>query len=526
MILLKFDPLVEDWKILEKMESHVDNAAAPSLAALSERARAGGDRARLGTKLPVRERLEQLLDPGSFAEDGLLAASLEGLPADAVLTGSGTVDGRQVLVVAHDPTVKAGSWGRLSVEKQIRALERAGRDLLPVFYLVDSAGGRLTEQMGFHPGSRGAARIFHLQVSLSGRVPQICCLLGPSAAGGAYMPAFCDWVGMVDGNASMYLASPRVAQKAIGEEVTLEEMGGARMHTTVSGCGDQLFESDAEAIGAARRFFSYLPDSWRQPAPPLPATAPATADWEGVLPPSARTPYDVREVVERIADAGSFFEIKAAWAAEMVVGFARIDGAAVGIVANQPLVRSGAINVDSADKAARFISLCDAFNLPLIFLCDTPGFMIGSAVERRGIIRHGAKMVAAMASTSVPRFCVVLRKAFAAGYYAMSCPGFEPRSTIALEGAKIGAMAGEAAVNAVWANRIEAIEDPVEAQAFVSARVDEFERELDATRLASELLIEAVIEPTELRRELELRLAAAAGWERPRPERHHGAFPV
>ncbi|MBK5220784.1 MAG: acyl-CoA carboxylase subunit beta, partial [Thermoleophilia bacterium] len=464
--------------------------ATDSLAEISERARAGGDRSRLGTKLPVRERLALLLDPGSFVEDGLLAASLEGLPADAVLTGSGRVGGREVLVVAHDPTVKAGSWGRISVEKQIRALERADRDQLPVFYLVDSAGGRLTDQLGFHPGSRGAARIFHLQVRLSGRVPQVCCLLGPSAAGGAYMPAFCDWVGMVDGNASMYLASPRVAQKAIGEDVTLEEMGGARMHTSVSGCGDELFASDAEAIAAAKRFFSYLPSTWGERSGPAVSTPPASTDWEGVLPASPRTPYDVREVIERIADADSFFEIKAAWAAEMVVGFARIVGGAVGIVANQPLVRSGAINVDSADKAARFISLCDAFNLPLLFLCDTPGFMIGSAVERRGIIRHGAKMVAAMASSEVPRFCVVLRKAFAAGYYAMSCPGFEPRSTIALEGSQIGAMSGEAAVNAVWANRIEAIEDPAERQEFIAERAAELEAELAATRLASELLIE------------------------------------
>ncbi len=427
------------------------------IGALSARARAGGDRSRLGTKLPVRERLALLLDPGSLVEDGLLASALdEGLPADAVIVGSGTVEGRPVGVIAHDPTVKAGSWGRRTVEKQIRLLERADRDLLPVFYLVDSAGGRLTDQLGFHPGPRGAARIFHLQVRLSGRVPQICCLFGPSAAGGAYMPAFCDWVGMVAGNASMFLASPRIAAKAIGEDVSLEEMGGAAMHTSVSGLGDELCADDAAAIAAARAFFSYLPRSWAERPAPAPARAPASADWEGVIPANHRAGYDVRGVIERIADAGSFLEVKARWAREIVVGFARVEGRALGIVANQPAVDAGAIQVDSADKAARFVSLCDAFNLPLLFLCDIPGFMIGSAVERRGIIRHGAKMVAAMSSAEVPRFCVVLRKAFAAGYYAMSSPGFEPRATIALAGAQIGAMAGEAAVNAVWANRIEA----------------------------------------------------------------------
>ncbi|HSS34430.1 MAG TPA: acyl-CoA carboxylase subunit beta [Solirubrobacterales bacterium] len=497
------------------------------LAALTKTALAGGDRSRLGTKLPVRERLALLLDPGSFVEDGLLASALdEGLPADAVITGSGTVGGRPVGVVASDPTVKAGSWGRRTVEKQTRLLERADRDLLPIFYLVDSAGGRLTDQLGFHAGPRGAARIFHLQVRLSGRVPQICCLFGPSAAGGAYMPAFCDWVAMVDGNASMFLASPRIAEKAIGEVVSLQEMGGAAMHTAVSGLGDQLCADDAEAIAAARSFFSYLPSRWdEKPAPALPAE-PAELDWDSVLPDSPRAGYDVRGVIERVADAGSFFEVKQRWAAEIVVGFARIDGGAVGIVANQPLVGAGAIQVDSADKAARFISLCDAFNLPLVFLCDIPGFMIGSAVERQGIIRHGAKMVAAMASAEVPRFCVVLRKAFAAGYYAMSSPGFEPRATIALEGAQIGAMAGEAAVNAVWANRIEATRDPEERAAFIAERVAEYEPELDAVRLASELLIEAVVPPEELRGELQRRLADAAGWERRPPGRHHGSFPV
>lgn len=498
-----------------------------SLDEVSAQARLGGDRSRLGTKLPVRERLALLLDEGSFVEDGLLASALdEGLPADAVIVGSGTVAGRSVGVVASDPTVKAGSWGRRTVEKQIRLLERADRDLLPVFYLVDSAGGRLTDQLGFHAGPRGAARIFHLQVRLSGRVPQICCLFGPSAAGGAYMPAFCDWVGMVDGNASMFLASPRIAKKAIGEDVSLEEMGGAGMHTSVSGLGDQLCADDAAAIAAARELFTYLPSSWQEKPQAAPPLDPASEDWEGVIPANHRAGYDVRGVIERVADAGSFFEVKERWAKELVIGCARIEGRAVGIVANQPAVRSGAIQVDSADKAARFISLCDAFNLPLLFLCDIPGFMIGSAVERQGIIRHGAKMVAAMSSAEVPRFCVVLRKAFAAGYYAMSSPGFEPRATIALEGAQIGAMAGEAAIHAAHANKVEAIEDPAERAAFVAERVAEYEPELDAMRLASELLIEAVIPPAQLREELSRRLADADGWQRRPPGRHHGAFPV
>ena len=493
-----------------------------------EAALAGLDPSRWPTKLPVRDRLAVLLDPGSWVEDGLLAnAGSDGLPADGVLTGVGRIDGRKVAVIAHDYTVKAGSWGELSCEKQIRVLERADRDLLPVVYLVDSAGGRLNDQMGFFPGRRGASRIFHLQVRLSGRVPQICCLLGPSAAGGAYMPAFTDWVGMVDGNASMYLASPRIAEKVTGERTTLEEMGGATMHATVSGCGDEVFGTDGEAIAAARLLLSYLPDSFRDRPPVVEARPPEHRDWpDGLVPVDPNMPYDVLDVIDRIVDGGSFFEIKSGWATEMVTGFGRVDGQVVGFVANQPSVRSGAIFVDSADKAARFITLCDAFNIPIVFLQDVPGFMVGVAVERQGIIRHGAKLVTAMASAEVPRFTVVLRKAYAAGYYAMCAPGFEPRATLALPTATIGTMSPEASVNAMYANRIAAIEDPDERADFVTRRVAEQEAEMNLLRMGSDLVVDAVVEPEDLRGELVRRLADAAGWERTPGRRHHHVSPV
>ena len=361
---------------------------------------------RLGTKLAVRERLALLLDPGSFCEDGVLASACdERLRADGVLTGTGTIDDRSVAVIAHDPSVKAGSWGRRTVEKQIRILELADRDLLPVVFLVDSAGGRLTDALGFHPGPRGAARIFHLQVRLSGRVPQVCCLFGPSAAGGAYMPAFCDWVGMVEGNASMFLASPRIAAKATGEIVTLE--GDGRSPDALHGV-----RLRRRPVRRRRRRDRGRPRRAALPArPPRRAARTHGTAATGVDPLGRRaarqSPIGLRH--PRGHPAGrrrgpSLLEIKALWAAEMLVGFARIDGRAVGLVANQPKVRSGAIHVDSADKAARFISLCDAFNLPLVFLADLPGFMIGARVERAGIIRHGAKMIAAMSSAEVPRF--------------------------------------------------------------------------------------------------------------------------
>ena len=490
-------------------------------------ARQGNDASRWPGKLPVADRLAVLLDPGSWREDGLLAnASADGLPADGVRTGVGRVDGRPVAVIAHDFAVKAGSWGRLTCEKQVRILERADRDLLPVIYLVDSAGGRLTEQLGFFSDRRGASRIFHLQVALSGRVPQICCLLGPSAAGGAYMPAFTDWVGMVEGNASMYLASPRVAEKVTGERTTLEEMGGAVMHATVSGCADEVFGSDWEAITAARLLLSYLPGSWEQRPPASAAAAPARPDWADVIPVAGSEGYDVNEVIDGLADAGSFFEIKPRWAEEIVVGLARLDGQVVGIVANQPQVRSGAIFVDSADKAARFITMCDAFNVPLIFLHDVPGFMVGAAVERQGIIRHGAKMITAMASAEVPKFSVILRKSYAAGYYAMCAPGFGPRASIALPAAAIGPMAAEASVNAMYARKIAGIDDPGERDRYVGARLAEQRADINLLRLASELVVDAVVEPADLRAELIARLAEAAHWTRGPQRRHHHISPV
>ncbi len=503
-------------------------AARDAVARAKADALRGNDASKWPGNMPVRQRVQLLLDPDSWAEDGLLAgAGQDGLPAEGVLTGVGMIEGRPVAVIAHDFTVKAGSWGALTCEKQVRILERADRDLLPVYYLVDSAGGRLTDQLGFFPGHRGAARIFHLQVRLSGRVPQICCVMGPSAAGAAYMPAFTDWVGMVDGNASMYLASPRVVQKVTGEVTTLEEMGGAQMHASISGCADEVFDEDWQVIAAARLLLSYLPDNWEQRPIVHKAVEPQFASWpDGLIPDDANVAYDVLDVILRLVDGGSFFEIKARWAQELVTGLGRLDGATIGIVANQPAVRAGAIFVDSADKAARFISWCDAFNIPLVFLQDVPGFMVGVAVEPQGIIRHGAKMIAAMASAAVPRFTVTLRKAYAAGFYAMCSPGFEPRATLALPTASIGTMSAEASVNAVYVNKIAAIEDPDERAAFVAAHTAEQAADFTLLRMGSELVADAVVQPEDLRAELRRRLACTDSWQRPQIGRHHVVSPV
>ena len=506
----------------EEVRKHTDRALQGNLE--KDREKLAGQNKRF-----VRDRLARLLDPNTFVEDGLLANALAtDLPADGVVTGIGEIEGRPVCVMANDPTVKAGSWGARTVEKIVRLTETALRLELPVVYLVDSAGARITDQVELFPGRRGAGRIFANQVRLSGRVPQVCCLFGPSAAGGAYIPAFCDIVFMVEANASMYLGSPRMAQEVISEEATLEEMGGARMHATVSGCGDNLVVDDDAAIDAAKRWLSYLPRSWHERAPIGPAhaprpTAPAIAT---TVPVEERRAYDMHKVIDAIVDEESFFEVKPLYAKELVTGFARMDGHSVGIVANNPMHLGGVLFVNSADKAARFIWLCDAFNVPLLFLADVPGFMIGTQVEREGIIRHGAKMITAVAEATVPKISVIVRKAYGAGLYAMCGPAFDPDACLALPSAQIAVMGPEPAVNAVFFNKIQAIEDPDERAAFVAARRSEYEEDVDLVHLAAELVVDAVVQPEDLRVELVQRFALARTRRREDFSRRHGVPPV
>jgi acetyl-CoA carboxylase carboxyltransferase component len=478
-------------------------------------------------KLYVRDRIALLVDEGSFVEDAQLANALNaGLPADGVVTGRALIDGRPALIVANDPTVKAGSWGARTVEKMVRITEVAIRDELPIFWLIDSAGARITDQVQLFPGRRGAGRIFHNQVALSGKVPQICCLFGPSAAGGAYIPAFCDVVIMVDGNASMYLGSPRMAEMVVGEKVTLEEMGGARMHTTVSGCGDLLAADDTEAIELAKQYFSYLPGSWQSRPPSYDASEPARDFTRDLVPAEESVGFDIHDVIDAIVDADTFFEIKPSYAPEIVTGFGLLAGQVIGIVANQPAVKGGVLFVDSADKAARFIWLCDAFNVPLVYLCDVPGFMIGSEVERAGIIRHGAKMITAVSEATVPTVSVIVRKAYGAGLYAMCGPGFSPDACVALPTAKIAVMGPEAAINAVYYNKIQEITDETERVEYVSRLREEYETDIDILRLAADLVIDAIVEPEDLRTDLIARLAAAQSKDRHFSTRRHGVPPV
>jgi acetyl-CoA carboxylase carboxyltransferase component len=499
---------------------------------LRERALKGGTRylpkLREQNKLTARERLDLLLDPGSFVEDGLFANVLaEELPADGVITGLGTIDGRHVAVMANDPTVKAGSWGARTVEKIVRIQEVAARIRVPLFYLVDSAGARITDQIDMFPGRRHAGRIFFNEVQLSGQVPQICLLLGPSAAGGAYIPAFCDIVIMVEGNASMYLGSPRMVEVVVGEKVSLEELGGARMHCTESGCGDALVADDKEAIEFARTYFRFMPQRTGEKPSATAPKAPRTQSKPiaDLIPEEANRGYDMRKVIDALIDEGSWLEIKKLFAKELLTGFARLDGQAVGVLANQPMQKGGVLFNDSADKAARFIWLCDAFEIPLLFLADVPGFMIGTDVERRGIIRHGAKMISAVSEATVPKISVIVRKAYGAGLYAMAGPAFDSDCVIALPSAQIAVMGPEPAVNAVFYNKLAELPESEKAERRKQLE-DEYREDIDLYKLAANLIVDDVVEPDQLRDMLIARFRAYATRTSPRPDRKHGVSPV
>ena len=499
---------------------------------LAEAARKGGTRylpkLREQNKLTVRERLEKLLDAGEpFVEDGLYANALAGdLPADGVVTGLGKVGGRTVAIMANDPTVKAGSWGARTVEKIVRIQETALKLRVPLLYLVDSAGARITDQIDMFPGRRHAGRIFFQEVQLSGMVPQVCLLFGPSAAGGAYIPAFCDIVVMVEGNASMYLGSPRMVEVVVGEKVSLEELGGARMHCTESGCGDVLVKDDDEAIAVAKRYLAYFPQNFAEAAPSAdPVDVRAGKPLAELVPAEANRGYDMRKVIEALVDEGSWLELKALFAKELLTGLARLGGRAVGIVANQPMQKGGVLFNDSADKAARFIWLCDAFNIPLLYLADVPGFMIGTDVEKRGIIRHGAKMITAVSEATVPKISVIVRKAYGAGLYAMSGPAFDPYATIALPSAQIAVMGPAPAVNAVFYNKLQELPEE-ERQAKRAELEDEYNQDVDLFKLAANLIVDDVVQPEDLRRELIARFDAYAAGFVPRTTKKHGITPV
>ncbi|UHQ96313.1 acyl-CoA carboxylase subunit beta [Natrinema halophilum] len=476
-------------------------------------------------KLFVRERLDLIFDEINW-EDGTFARydSDDRLPADGIVTGSGTIDGRTVFFIANDYTVKAGTRSTMSTEKQLRIQERAEEVGAPILFLVDSAGARITDQSGLFADRYRGGKTFFNQARSSGNIPQIGVLYGPCVAGAAYTPVFCDFLMMVDQMSAMSIASPRMIEQVTGEETTLQNLGGPDIHATESGSVDLVVDDEFEAADRIRDVISYLPQNHTELPPKTSPSQPSTnpSRTNSVIPANPNTPYDVHELIDCVIDDNSWLEFKPTFASELVTGFGRIDGRPVGVLANQPNTRSGAIYPDSSEKAAGFIWKCDAFNIPLVYLCDTPGFMVGRQVESEGILQKGRKFIYATSNATVPRFCVVVRKAYGAGIFAMSGPAFEPDSTIALPSAEIAVMGPKAAIHAVYANQIEEIDDPKERQQFIEDKREEYRQDIDIFKLSSKMAIDELIPAARLRKQLAARLETYE--TKPSPDQKHGSI--
>jgi acetyl-CoA carboxylase carboxyltransferase component len=490
------------------------------------------DKQHAAGKLTARERIDLLVDEGTFTELGIHAqphfsqAAMHGrqAPADGVITGYGKVDGRLVAIAAYDFTVMAGSMGMTGEIKVARMREMALGKRMPMVWLLDSAGARIQEAVGSY--FAGSGHLFREEVVASGVVPQVAALMGPCAAGTAYIPGLADFVPMVKGRGSMALAGPHLVRAAVGEDVTQEELGGSRVHTRKSGVGDLEVADDEECIARIKQYLSFFPSHNQEPPPRRAATDPVDRMDEellDVLPDSNRQPYDMYDVIRRIVDDGEWLDLKPQWAKTIITCLARMDGRPVGIVANQPRQLGGILDNDSADKAARFVNLCNAYGLPLVFLMDVPGFMVGTKVEAGGIIRHGAKMLYAVANATVPKITVVLRKAYGAGYYVMNGRAYEPDLIVAWPSAEISVMGAEGAVEIVMRRQVEEADDPAAKKAEL---IGEYRKIIDVYRAAANAMIDDVIDPRETRPTIIRGLEMAETKRVERPWKRNGVVPV
>ncbi|WP_423995773.1 acyl-CoA carboxylase subunit beta [Halorubrum trapanicum] len=446
------------------------------------------------------------------------------LPGDGLLTGAAEFEGRDVHFMANDFTVKAGSMASKGVEKFLRMQQRALKTGNPLLYLMDSSGGRIDQQTGFFANREGIGKYYYNHSMLSGAVPQICVLYGPCIAGAAYTPVFADFTVMVEDMSAMAIASPRMVEMVTGEEIDLEELGGPRVHAEESGSADLIARDEEHARELVADLIGYLPDRAGE-KPPRRETKPPKFSPDGIdelIPEAPNRPYDVHDLIDRIADAESVFELKEGYGPEIVTAFCRIDGRPVGVVANQPTERSGAIFPDAAEKAAEFIWTCDAYEIPLLYLCDTPGFMAGSQVEKDAILEKGKKMIYATSSATVPKQTVVVRKAYGAGIYAMGGPAYDPESVIGLPSGEIGIMGPEAAINAVYARKLAEIDDPEERAAEEERLREEYREGIDVHRMASEVVIDEIVPPSDLRAELAARFDFYEDVQKDLPDKKHG----
>ncbi len=501
-------------------------------------------------KLTVRERLALLFDSNTFVEFGALAvgqfagADMKGrsTPADGVVTGWGLIDGRKVLVIANDFTVIAGSIGEVGERKAERMRELAMVERVPLVWLLDSAGARIQEIASSRFAMTG--RMFYDQVMLSGVVPQVAALMGPCAAGTAYVAALADFVPMVKGTSSMALAGAPLVKAVIGEDITTEDLGGSKVHCEVSGVGDLEVADDRECIATVRKYLSYFPsDSSQQPADVVvkPSGDQASdrlarlmsgdvADENRLpdeilelLPDSPRKFYDMRKLIKYLVDGGDFLEMKPKFGQGLITALARIGSKSVGIVASQPSYKGGVIDVDESDKAARFINLCDAFNIPLVFLQDVPGFMVGSEVEKKGIIRHGAKFLFAVSRASVPKVTVLIRKAYGAGYYVMGGRAFGTDTIVAWPSAEVSLMGAEGAVNIIFRKEIEKADDPLKKR---EEYVELYQNKIALEMAAGGAYIDDVIDPRDTRKIIIEALKTSAGKKPFMLPKKHGVEPV
>ena len=507
------------------------------LARLEKRAEMGGgqnaiDRHRARGKLTARERLNLLFDPESFVEINKLAESQsidfgmqeKKVPGDGVVTGYGTVAGRLVFAYAQDVTVLGGSVGTIHGQKICRIMDEALKVKAPLIALNDSGGGRLHE--GFF-ASRGVAGMFYRNTAASGVIPQITGMMGSSAGVAVYSPALTDFIVMVKGQSHMVITGPAIIKTVTGEEMSLEELGGAKVHSEITGQAHFVAESDQECIETIKKLLSYLPSN-KDEDPPVVQNSddPNRLDdtLEKIVPADFKKSYDMHQVILRVVDNGDFFEVLPRFAPNIIIGFARMQGRTVGIVANQPRIKAGCLDVDSSDKAARFIRFCDAFNIALINFVDVPGYFPGVAQERAGIIRHGAKMLYAYSEATVPKITLALRKEYGGAVMGMCCVGMGVDLMLAWPIAQLVVLDTGAAVNLIFRKEIAAAENPDE---FRQQKIQEYDYKYsNPYHAASNLLVDSVIKPRETRPQLIKALSMLKNKHRPEPNKRHGNIPL
>ncbi|TAK33132.1 MAG: acyl-CoA carboxylase subunit beta [Myxococcaceae bacterium] len=489
-------------------------------------------------KLSARERFALFFDEGVFFEVGAhgtqmgVAAGPDGAdkpPADAVVCGFGKVDGRVVCAAAYDFTVKGGSIGEVGEVKVTRMREMALKGRHPMVWFIDSAGARIEPGRGSEDEiSRfaGSGHLFREEVIMSGVVPQVAAMVGPGAAGTAYIPGLSDFVPMVKNIGSMALAGPPLVKAVTGQDVEEQELGGSKVHCELSGVGDGEYPDDASCIAAVRTYLSYFPSHCEEAPPIVPCADPIERREESLLdlvPDSPRRAFDMYKVIKAVVDHGSVFDIKPRYARNLITCLARINGRSVGVVANNPMHLGGVLDIDAADKGAHFIQLCDAFNIPLVFFQDTPGFMVGTKVEHAGIIRHGAKMLHAMSAATVPKLTVVTRKAYGAGYFVMCGRAYEPDLLVAWPGAEISVMGAEGMVGIASRKLFRGEAMPPEMK---QQMVEMIQGYIDVYKVAGWGLVDDVIDPRDTRKVLAWGLELAQHKKLERPWRKRGVMPV